>query len=527
MIKTSNGILSNQNIAVMLILISFIILFGLLSYFVPYAYDDILFNQLYIEHSNGEKIFSFKILYNYALEIRNTDNGRLANIICGPAIIFIYKWIIAISSGIAFALMFRLMNLAAGISRSRLSYFIILTCFLSFFLLPMRDHIIVFDYILNYVWSSVFILLFIWLLCKAQSGNLSVPGFVGSILVAVLAAWFHEGFSLPVCIGFAFLCVYKKFAFNWQLWVLAIVFGSITIWEVLAPGTLLRANNEFNGYTIVEKIKIALTQFPAVIILFIFMILSLTNKWMGEIRKNLLSNPLTFITTIAAFTGFIISLSIKSQARASWPGELYAFVSLLYILSKTRVSTFRYLKYIAIICYVIICLFMVNVIIWQKRFFDENNEIYKQLTLSDNGTIFYDIIDPKQARWPTLGLATNDLWINNWPIACLSDFLNKPCSVVPTVLKNFNIEKAHSIEGPDGLMEYEGVLIGPEREYEFCREDYFGDVSTYQFTIENQNEPLTIPCLCNRFIMPDGKKYTYIYPLSPICGKIIFGQRVM
>ena len=213
MTRTYQGVLSNQNISLWTVLISFAVLFGVLSYFVPYAYDDIVFYQLYYDYSNGENVFSLKALYHYAQEIRAYDNGRLSNILCGPAIIFIPKWLFAIFTGVGFAIMYWLMSVMAGIRRNRLTNFILLSGAASFFLLPMRDHIFVCDYILNYLWPTIFILWFIRLLCRAQTGNLSATGFLGALFVTVCAAWFHEGFSVPVCIGLAGLCVIRKFRF--------------------------------------------------------------------------------------------------------------------------------------------------------------------------------------------------------------------------------------------------------------------------------------------------------------------------
>ena len=526
MLKTDKSILPNKNISVGLILISFVILFGMVSYYVPYAFDDIAFYKLYTDYSDGENVFSFKTLYNYALEIRADDNGRLSNILCGPAIAFIPKWMFAIFTGVGFALMYWLMNFIIGISRSRLATFILLSCACSFFLLPMRDHIFVCDYILNYIWPSIFIFWFIWLLSHAQKGNLSVPGIIGSIFVAIFAAWFHEGFSVPVCIGLAFLCIVKKFKFSWQWWILVVVFGIVSIWVTCAPGVLMRANTEFNGLSIAGKIKIAVTQFPAVILLLIFLIISIKNKSFASIRTKLLNNPITFVTTVSAFAGLIIVLCINSAPRASWPGEIFSLVSLLYVLSKTELLSLRYFRFIPLLCYVFICFLLTTTIIWQKRFFDENNEIFKQLSESEEGTIYYDIIDPTQARWPTLGMAVNDLWSNDWHYGCLSELLDKPCAVVPTALKDFSIEKAQRIDGPDSLMVYKGLLIGPERNYKRCKDVYLGDISDYQFTTDSNKDTVIIPCLSTRFVMPDGRKYTYIAPFYDIEGEITFGQRI-
>lgn len=504
-------------------LLSIAVVFFLYSYFTPLAFDDLMFKFRYLDHSRGSHSFSWSAISAYAEEIRNFDNGRLSNILCAPVVLMLPHWLFSLVTGLCFALLYWLMLYVADIPRRAWSVGAVFVWAASLILLPFRNHIILCDYLLNYLYSSIFILWFVIILSKTAHKNISPIRFIGALLIAVIAAWFHEGFSAPVCIAFACYTVRRNFRLPWQWWLLCIVFGLVALQTSFAPGVMARANREFLGHSLFEIAKIIIFVLPAVLLMIGVFVAALFNSRIRAITKKILDNPLLFILAVASIAASTIILVLDSDPRSGWPAELFAMIVLIAFIPRSNWALTRSIRICAATLYLLMIIFFANVIRWQHKFMIQNNEILSLLEKSENGTIFYDIINPRSTRFSTLFLITREQWVESFHYNCLSQdvTLKKEYAVVPAALKNFKPEFAEPIAGSAGLWNYKGFLVGKDGDYGPKDEDWYSDCGSYDFTTADGRRYHNQICLKLRFRLPDGKAYMYVYPYIPVDGTII------
>lgn len=67
--------------------------------------------------------------------------------------------------------------------------------------LPWHDNLVSIDFQINYVWSSVFALTFLYLYRQRAGTPHSAIWWAAAIIVSVAAGWMHEGISVPVAAG--------------------------------------------------------------------------------------------------------------------------------------------------------------------------------------------------------------------------------------------------------------------------------------------------------------------------------------
>lgn len=500
------------------------VFFALFSYYTPLAFDDLMFKYRYLDYTGGEEHFSWSALLDYAKELRANDNGRLSNIICGPLIVLLPHWLLAVTVGVGFALMYTLIVRIGAPGRKVSPYVLILVFAAGFVLLPFRNHIIVFDYVLNYLFPTLFVLWFVVLICRVYSVRLSKARFLGAILITIIAAMFHEGFSVSVCVALGVFALSRCFRLPLQWWILAVLFGLVTIWVVTAPGVMMRADRELAGRTLRETIVFVITVLPAVSLMLGFFALSFFNRTFRARTRHIFATPALSILAIASVAASVLTLMVNSDPRSGWPAEVMAMPVLLSFVNFRRFFASRRVRVGAWALLAIVCVFCGNVIRWQRIYYVQSKEIEQLLDESESGTIFYDIIDPRSTRLGTLFMVTRDQWVLSFHYYCLSEDVNRPrkeYAVVPVALRDFSPDVARPISGTGHLFEYNGVLAGYDGKYEREATGWYGEDSSYTFTTDDGSVYPNHNCLRLRFRTPDGKVYMYVYPVVPIEGRIV------
>jgi len=509
------------------VLLTIAVIYGVFSYLTPYIFDDIVFRNCYLKHNGGSGAFSLQALVDFAREVRAYDNGRLANILSPVATMMVPRWLFAAMVGAGVATMFSLMARIAGVPFGRRPYAVLLLWVSSLVLLPWRNSIMVNDYLLNYLGSSLAVLTFLCFVSEAADGSLRGWRMACAVAVAVVAGWFHEGFSVPLCGGMAVFAFSKKLRLPCAWWVLAVVFGLASLFVVFAPGTMARAGREFNGQDIAGKIKIACTVLPALLLMAGVVFAAVIIPGMRSALKSLFARPALFILFFASLFAGVIVMVVHSDPRAGWPAELYAMIVMLSFLSCFHVGKRwrRPVMALSGVLYVAVCVFFVNVLSWQARFAAQQSEIERMFEASPTGTVFYDIIDPRTVRKQTLFLPTRSQWVTPFQYNAINDpdvLSDKYYSVVPSCLARYSADNARQLDGNGGLTEFEGVLVGEDGDYIAVEEGRYSDESVYDFTCESGDVYRQVVCFRLRFMDKDGVYRMYVWPSSVrIPGRII------
>lgn len=498
-----------------ILLVTMAVVFGLYSFFTPYVIDDMMFTGEYLRCNGGDSTFSLSSLADYARQVRQVDNGRLSNILVPVVTLMTPHWLFAAITGAGFALMFYLMTRIARIPAERRAGIILVTWALSLILLPWRNYIIVCDYLLNYLYPTLFILAFVILMAEATDGRLSAGRFVAALVIAPIAAWFHEGFSFSICMGLAALAMVRRFRLSGQWWALAVVFGAVAVYVALAPGILNRANNEFNGMGVWEKAKFVLSILPAVgAALCVFAGCSFSAR-LRPVVRTLLGRPAFLILLVAMVSLSALLLILNSDSRSGWPCEIFALIILQSFVPFLHLRPSKVLNGALIALYCAMVLFFCHVIRWQYRFWVQHRQIEALMNESPTGTAYYDIIDPRSARVSTLFMATRNPWVLPYQFNVINNNNaageGRYFSVVPTVLRDYSEGAGRPVAGSANLIDYKGVLVGEDGHYVEQGNGYYSDDEVYDIVGADGTLYPGVHCMRVRFADSDGKYQMYVY----------------
>lgn len=183
-----------------------VLLFWYLNYTLPFVMDDALYAHIYPEtpildtpHALDidNEINSFKDVLTSQWNHYFTKNGRgLVHLVVQTFCGLLGKNIYNICSAIMFGLFIFLLS---KITRHRA----ILTAGLFFLLIPeptcLYNGI---SYGVNYLWSSVYILLFVFLFHNNYNEKRSIVSLLSLCLLGFVAGWSHEGLAIPVSMAF-------------------------------------------------------------------------------------------------------------------------------------------------------------------------------------------------------------------------------------------------------------------------------------------------------------------------------------
>ena len=491
---------------------SIFIIYGLFSYFVPLVFDDVSYRNMYVSYNDGSGDFSLSTLLYFAKEIWLNDNGRFSNIFSPVFSLMLPRAVFPLLTGGTVAIMFYLMTVLSEVNNNRKASVIIFVWALSLVVLPWRNNIMVHVFLLNYVYSTVLILLFLLIILKSERERLPWWLFILGLFISFIAGGFHEGFSVPICMSLFAICIKNKFKLSFQWWIMAGIFGLVTLYLIFSPGTLLRASRELNGHSTLEKIKIAFTQLPLVVLLIVTTLVFLTRNLRKKFK--LLAKDSAFIMLfIATLTSAFVTLSVNSAPRASWPAELFALTTLLFFLKFISFGKKKYVfRYFSFVVLIALYLFFANVIRWQRKEFIEYNEISALFDKSSTGTVFYDIIDPDSFRIETLFLPIRSHWVSDFQYKAMRECNSHPeklYAVVPQSLKNYKKGSGRRIAGNGKLSDYEGVLL---LEPQYNGNGLFTDNVYYTFTTENGRVYPFTECFRLTFQDREGNQMIYVRP---------------
>lgn len=237
-------------------LVVFAVGVGLWQLFATPAHDDINYGYICLDtceddfwELRGGPLTTFSEAVESASNHWMLVNGRLANAIMVFAVL-LPPWLLsAIQAMMAAGMMLLVLFYGLGRKALNCSWLCALLPLAGWKLFPWFDNFSSDDYMMNYVWSCVLVLAFLWPVLHPRS--LSSPlRMAGACLLGLAAGMMHEGFSVPVCFALAALWLWPSALGNsdiptkeWRRRMLfpALAFVAGTAFCVFAPSTLDRA----------------------------------------------------------------------------------------------------------------------------------------------------------------------------------------------------------------------------------------------------------------------------------------------
>ncbi len=423
------------------------LMFILFYYYTPWLLDDYWFAKSYMNHNGGSSSFSFQALYQFAKTTRNFENGRLANVLAPVSTLMISHWLFAVLAGCLCSLLIYLIVRSASV-KAHMPLVISGTALASIVCLPWRDSMFVADFFLNYVLSSVLVLTLLLILNRVAKRNILGPVvFVVACILALVSAWLHEGFSVPVCVGLGLYAIIHRFRLTWQWYMIAMFFIMGTLWVITAPGMWVRVENVIGNGDEVNMAK-RIIQFTPLLLPLSATFAAICISPRGRRKLHVLFYRTSLaIYAGAAITSAGIAIFMCPWARVAWPAEMFMMIIVLMlgrdVLRQMSGKVARILSVASLLVFVAI---MGYALFWQKKFYDENRQIVADMEIG-NGTVYRDLLVDSLIRWHVLYLPTYNAYINNFQYSGMSDWYGKTCAVVPAEMAEFDAAELVPVDG--------------------------------------------------------------------------------
>lgn len=336
----------------LIVIVLCVSIFYIVNESLPFVMDDALYAHIYPEspidnespHSlNVEnEIQTFRDVLKSQYHHYFTKNGRagvhlIVQCFCGLWGKNSYN----ICSTIVFLLFVFLLGRLTIPENGRINYmgYCCLGIFLFLFLIPeptcLYNGI---AYGVNYLWSSVFCLVFLYAL-KRENLSSRIYGKVLLCLIAFLAGWSHEGLVIAICCSVLVWGVSQKFRLSHFQWGMIVCFGVGAALLVLAPSNFSRAMNmngenaDWAGGVIALHFRV----FRFLRASYVWMIVFLLLYFLHPNRaKSFVSNNCIYVTAWLAALAFVWGVGALN-VRAAYGVDFFAIILLLRVLPEYSV----------------------------------------------------------------------------------------------------------------------------------------------------------------------------------------------
>lgn len=436
----------------------------------PLQADDLAFAQ-FLEDFTGRAGDALRGWLDYAAWYRADSNGRLANYLAPVVTGFMPGWLFAGLTALAVAwILYAVARLGSGGEWRRCGAGGLLWLWpVALVLWPWRDYLSYPDYALNYVWSTAFGLAFVWLflgMWQEAKGKKGALWTAAGCLCGLLAGMMHEGIGLPMIAGCGAVALMRRFRLPWQAWLMTAFLVAGTAESALAPGILARAGREHSAFSLMLNGWIMLKHCTLLIaIAGVCVAMCLRRGWLARLRE-VWHEPVFVMAAGNALGGALICFLFDyATPRYGWVTQVYSTVALCVIAARCGWLRGRRSLLAGAAAFLAGCVLATGVLVWQKKFYDEEARLRAALGASPYGTVFSPILTKKNIPLWLLRIPTGGMWQNTFQHRCYNLRFarpdGRPWAVVPSELEGFSASTA--LPGDAGAMRYGGFLTG-------CRE---------------------------------------------------------
>lgn len=511
-------------------------IYSVFSYLTPFQYDDYAFLGGYLAYTDGVPTFEWDSFRSMCLEIRNFDNGRLANILDLFVVLCVPKWIFAICTGIVTAGLFLL--LTHFVSRlSNLQWhtatFPILTLIwaVSMVAFPWRDNILVPDYALNYLYSTFLTLWFLACASRCQQSAISRWKLIGWCILAIVAGAFHEGFSMPVMAGMVVYAMTRRFRLHRSWWAVVTAYAIGTILVCSSPSIWLRAGREITTVHQSDWISTLSTMIPLALVAIVVLVpITVIPAWRRRFHHLWLSQVYV-VSTVGMAVSVALCYLLTPLPRNGWFAEVLSVIVLFPIALSSKVNPIvrKGIRASSIILFSATCVFMAGVLKWQHFFYLQDRQIHSLIEKSEKGNIYFDVFPPENMPKHVLFQPTQSTWVHSFQIVSINNCARNRqlIAVLPTALRGFRMAEAVPVSNPPGLYTYNSILIDsnpriiPSRQHAFADNGQRSSTGQMEITTDS-GKKLNVLVDGFRFISSEGDTLFYLrYPLPSLTDTII------
>lgn len=432
--------------------------FFLLALWTPLMQDDLVFmaQSAVLPEADAPAAsahFSWEAWRGHVALMYLDNNGRLSNILAPLGAWLLPQWVRALLTGCCAAWIFYMVTLMACDKRRWQALLLIWA--LSLVAWPWRDRMMMWDYALNYLFTSALILPFIYLYCRQSLSRALVAA---GALCGFFGAWFHDGSALCLVATVGTLAMIRRFRLTSGQWTMLAALLAGTIAVLASPGEWQRASGELGSNSLISNILITVKIEPLAWVLVAVWVVCL-KKAGGWLKDDLL-----VAASLMAFYSLIMSIMLDPSGRYGWQAELFATVALFRRWRGVKVGgTLR--KLLLAGAGVFVTAILASAISYQYRLNAENEEIYSEAEASPTGTVCRDLLSPADEPRTALRLPTTDVLGSAFQMACANACRSergKMLAVVPECFTDFSIDSIRQLDGNARVGIYRGYLIGTD-----------------------------------------------------------------
>ncbi|HAP29543.1 MAG TPA: hypothetical protein DCR26_05420 [Porphyromonadaceae bacterium] len=483
---------------------------GLWMAWTPLQADDLAFAHFldgFISRGSGP----LEGWMDYAAWYRADSNGRLANYLAPVVTGCMAPWLFAALTALAAAwILYAVARLGLGGEWTLSGGIALLWLWpLALVLWPWRDYLSYPDYALNYVWSTAFGIAFMWL-WLSTGRRISVRLTAAGCLCGLLAGMMHEGIGLPMLAGCGAVALVRRFRLPWQVWLMVLFLAAGTAESALAPGIIARAGREHSAFSPMLNGWIMLKHSTLLIVLAgVCGVMCVRREWRAMLAE-IFRDPVFVMAVGNALGGALICFLFDyATPRYGWVTQVYSTVALGVIAARCGWFKGRRGMFAGGVAFLAGCILATGVIVWQKKFYDEETRLRAAMEASPYGTVFSSILTKKNIPLWLLRIPTGGMWQSTFQHRCYNMRYSRPdgrpWAVVPAAPEGFRPESA-PVPGNAGAMRNGGYLIG-RREPESVEGREFW-VPRLVATLADGTS-VTLGCEVIPFTADDGCRYVY------------------
>lgn len=439
--------------------------FFFLALWTPLMQDDLVFmaqaaDLSRIDDPSAVPGFSFDAWLGHIRLMYLENNGRLANILAPVGAWLLPRWVRALLIGLCAAWTLHMVAAIACGGARRWRVVAVLWA-LSLVAWPWSDRLMFWDYALNYLFASAFLLPFLYLFCK---GRLSYGLAAAGALCGFFGAWMHDGSAACMVAAVFFLALTRRFRLSGGQWVLAVALVLGTVAVLASPGEWQRASGEVGSVSLLRNLLVSLRIEPLVwVLLIIWGCLAVSRR---ELLRKFVGDGLLLGAALMALFSFLMSVALDPSGRYGWQAEVFVSAALfgLWNLAGLRLSP-ALKKALAAASVVFAVTVMVSAILFQHRLWVENGEILSEAESSLTGTVFRDVLSEADEPLAALRLPSTGVWANSFQMACANAIRSprgRMVAVVPERFRDFSVDSVRMLEGDAGVGVYGGYIVGTD-----------------------------------------------------------------
>lgn len=438
------------------------------SWFTPVALDDYAFMSYYLDANGGDSSFSLVGLGRYIKTVWEIENGRLANYLCAPFLLWFPHWLRAILIGGTISATFVISAKFAIGPKILTGRLVIFIWALSAIFLQWYDFsgLMIVDYFLNYFLSWMLVLLTLACVFRLEKKTFKPLQYFFVIVLSLCTGLIHESFSLPLSATLGVVAQINRLRMKPQWWGIFIaVFAGFVI-SISSPAILERlmlTSSDTDGRVfLLNFLRILYHSVPLCVIAGLAGFIMILSKSGRRHLKNIFSRNQNRYFALLSLFALVIVVVLFVTGRAAF----LAVAPLIILLTNALFSESKFFRYFSTlpagIVLTLLLAFYGSLIYWQRKIYDEHKEVYAGVVGNLGKNIYHDTIIT--APWYTFRYSTDGLWAVGTQYICMSQYLKVPeekLTVLPVVLKDIDLTECEKVEynGPELIYQIGDFLI--------------------------------------------------------------------